>query len=69
MVKEIKTITVETIVQAPMEKVWEFWTEPEHIVQWAFASDDWEAPTAENDGPRRWKIQDRDGGKGQEFQF
>lgn len=43
------TITVETIVQSPIEKVWEFWTEPEHIMNWAFASDDWEAPHAEND--------------------
>jgi uncharacterized protein YndB with AHSA1/START domain len=29
--------------------VWEVWTKPEHIVRWAFASDDWEAPAAEND--------------------
>ncbi|TSC84274.1 MAG: activator of Hsp90 ATPase 1 family protein [Parcubacteria group bacterium Gr01-1014_13] len=43
------TITVETMVHAPMEKVWESWTKPEHIVNWAFASDDWEAPVAEND--------------------
>ena len=43
------TITVETIVQAPTGKVWEFWTKPEHITHWAFASDDWEAPHAEND--------------------
>lgn len=32
-----------------MEKVWEFWNQPEHIMNWAFASDDWEAPAAEND--------------------
>lgn len=42
-------ITVSTIVNAPIEKVWEFWNKPEHITQWAFASDDWEAPHAEND--------------------
>ena len=42
-------ITVETIVSAPMEKVWEYWNKPEHITHWAFASDDWEAPSAEND--------------------
>jgi len=44
-----KTITVQTTVKAPMRKVWESWTEPEHIVKWAFASDDWEAPHAAND--------------------
>jgi len=41
-------ITVQTVVNAPMEKVWECWNKPEHITGWAFASDDWEAPTAEN---------------------
>lgn len=43
------TITVQTIVNAPVEEVWESWTKPEHIVKWAFASDDWEAPAALND--------------------
>jgi uncharacterized protein YndB with AHSA1/START domain len=43
------TITVETIIQSSVEKLWEYWTEPEHIVNWAFASDHWEAPHAEND--------------------
>lgn len=42
-------ITITTTVNAPIEKVWEYWTSPEHITQWAFASDDWEAPSAEND--------------------
>jgi PhnB protein len=42
-------ITVETMVHAPVEKVWDYWTKPEHITQWSFASDDWEAPSAEND--------------------
>jgi uncharacterized protein YndB with AHSA1/START domain len=41
-------ITVRVTVKAPIEKVWEYWTAPEHITQWAFASDDWEAPVAEN---------------------
>jgi uncharacterized protein YndB with AHSA1/START domain len=44
-----EAITVQTVVNAPMEKVWECWSEPEHITGWAFASDDWEAPAAEND--------------------
>lgn len=42
-------IIVETVVEAPIEKVWEYWNSPEHITQWAFASDDWECPSAEND--------------------
>ncbi|MZQ86741.1 polyketide cyclase [Paenibacillus sp. 5J-6] len=44
-----QTVTVETTVHAPVEQVWEFWTQPEHITQWSFASDDWHAPRAEND--------------------
>ena len=42
-------ITVETIVRAPMSKVWEYWNNPDRIIHWAFASDDWEASDAEND--------------------
>lgn len=45
----LTTITVEATVNAPVEKVWEFWTEPKHITQWCHASDDWHAPYAEND--------------------
>ena len=43
------TITVKTVINAPITKVWECWNKPEHITGWAFASDDWEAPAAEND--------------------
>src|SRR3989344_2137290 len=43
------TITVKTVINAPITKVWECWNKPEHITGWAFASNDWEAPAAEND--------------------
>lgn len=49
MLNIMNTITVQTIINAPLEKVWNYWNEPEHITQWAFASDDWEAPHATND--------------------
>ena len=42
-------ITVEATVNAPVEKVWQCWTEPEHIMQWNSASDDWHTPKSEND--------------------
>jgi uncharacterized protein YndB with AHSA1/START domain len=45
----MKKIKVETTVKGDMKKVWEYWNDPEHIVQWAFAGDDWEAPHSEND--------------------
>lgn len=46
---EKNKITVESTIEAPVEKVWEAWTKPEHITQWCAASDDWHAPFAEND--------------------
>ncbi|MEO7991577.1 MAG: SRPBCC domain-containing protein [Chryseolinea sp.] len=42
-------ITVNTIIKAPIEKVWNFWTEPQHLVEWNNAFDDWHTPVAEND--------------------
>jgi uncharacterized protein YndB with AHSA1/START domain len=45
----LNAITVQTIVNSPMTKVWEYWNKPDHIMKWAFASDDWEAPESEND--------------------
>lgn len=43
------TITIEAEINAPVEKVWNSWTSPEHITQWCQASDDWHCPKAEND--------------------
>jgi uncharacterized protein YndB with AHSA1/START domain len=42
-------ITVEAVVKAPVDKAWACWNEPTHITKWAFASDDWHVPYAEND--------------------
>lgn len=42
-------VTIEATINAPVEKVWKYWGEPQHITQWAFASPDWHAPRAEND--------------------
>lgn len=41
-------IIVQTVVNAPIERVWECWNEPKHITGWAFDSDDWEVPAANN---------------------
>jgi uncharacterized protein YndB with AHSA1/START domain len=47
--KQKTVITIEATVNAPVEKVWKFWSEPNHITKWAFASEDWHVPSAEND--------------------
>ena len=47
---ESKTkITVQANVAAPIEKVWESWKNPKHVMNWNNASDDWHTPYAEND--------------------
>ncbi len=45
----MNTITVETTIHSPLEKVWEYWTLPVHIQNWNNAGPDWECPHAEND--------------------
>ena len=42
-------IKVETEVDADVKEAWEYYTVPEHITKWNFASDDWHCPWAEND--------------------
>lgn len=58
-------LTVSTTVNVPADKAWEYRTKPEHITQWAFAMDSWEAPEAENDvkvgGRFRTRMRAKDG--------
>lgn len=44
-----QVITVETTVNAPLAKVWNYWTQPQHIMIWNNASPDWHTPKSEND--------------------
>ncbi len=64
-------ITIKVTVEAPLEKVWEYWTEPDHITRWAFASDDWEAVNPTNDltigGRFTTTMQAKDGSQGFDF--
>ncbi|AFH47766.1 Hypothetical protein IALB_0052 [Ignavibacterium album JCM 16511] len=64
-------ITIEVNINAPIEKVWECFTLPEHIINWNFASDDWCCPTAVNDlkagGKFSWRMESKDGKIGFDF--
>lgn len=64
-------ITVKTTVHAPIEKVWEYWNEPEHMTKWSHASDDWHTPYAENDlrvgGKFVARMEAKDGSFGFDF--
>jgi uncharacterized protein YndB with AHSA1/START domain len=42
-------ITVSVVVNTPIEKVWNYFTTPAHIMQWNNASPDWHTPNAMND--------------------
>jgi len=46
---ETKSVTVRITTKETRDKVWDYFTNPKHIVHWCFASDDWHAPKAEND--------------------
>ena len=69
MTTEQNTITVAATINAGVEKVWEFWTNPAHITQWAFASDDWHAPYADNDARTGGKFKTTMAAKDGSFSF
>ena len=64
-------ITIETTVQAPVDKVWQYWSAPEHITKWNNASPDWHSPHSENDlrigGKFSTRMEAKDGSMGFDF--
>lgn len=65
-------ITVEAVVNSPVEKVWKAWTTPEDIIKWNTASDDWHTTRAENDlragGKFSSRMEAKDGSFGFDFE-
>lgn len=64
-------ITVETLVRAPIERVWSAYTSPEDIKQWNAASDDWHTTAATVDlregGAFSSRMEAKDGSFGFDF--
>jgi uncharacterized protein YndB with AHSA1/START domain len=64
-------ITVETIVKAPIDKVWRAYTTPEDIKQWNTASEDWHTTQAAVDlrvgGAFTSRMEAKDGSFGFDF--
>ena len=64
-------ITIETTIQAPIEKVWRAWTTPEDIQQWNTASADWHTTRASVDlregGAFSSRMEAKDGSMGFDF--
>ena len=65
-------ITIQAEVEAPVEKVWDLFNGPEHIVKWNHASDDWHTTRASNDlkvgGIINSRMESKDGTQGFDFQ-
>lgn len=72
MEKTKTEITVKTTVNASVEKVWDYYNNPEHITKWNFADPSWYCPNAENDmrvgGKYRARMEAKDGSFGFDFE-
>jgi uncharacterized protein YndB with AHSA1/START domain len=64
-------ITIQTTINAPIEKVWTIWSDPNHITKWASPSEDWHTTRAENDlregGKFLSRMEAKDGSFGFDF--
>ena len=71
MTAEKTSITISTVVNAPVEKVWNFFNAPGHIVNWGSPSPDWHTTKAENDlrigGSFLYRMEAKDGSFGFDF--
>lgn len=65
-------VTVEATIGVPVEMAWDLWNNPQHIVNWNFAVDDWHCPTAKNDlrvgGKLEARMEAKDGSFGFDFE-
>lgn len=65
-------IRVQATINAEKDKVWNYYTNPEHITQWNFADPSWHCPRAENDmtvgGRYCARMEARDGSFGFDFE-
>ena len=64
-------ITIKSTVSASKKKVWDYYTQPEHIINWNFADTSWHCPSASNDlkvgGRYVARMEARDGSFGFDF--
>ena len=65
-------ITVETVVKATQNKVWDAWNNPEDIKQWNSAQDDWHTTRSTVDlregGKFQARMEAKDGSMGFDFE-
>ena len=65
-------ITVEATINAPVQKVWNAWTNPSDIMIWNTADPSWHCPSSENDlkigGRFKTRMEAKDGSFGFDFE-
>lgn len=65
-------ISISAIVSANKQKVWDYYTKPEHITKWNFADPSWHCPKATNDlrvgGRYVARMEAKDGSFGFDFE-
>jgi uncharacterized protein YndB with AHSA1/START domain len=65
-------ITVTATINADAKKVWDYYTNPTHIVKWNFADPSWHCPKASNDmkigGKYFARMEAKDGSFGFDFE-
>ena len=68
---EMKSKTVTTNIESGMEKVWEHYTLPRHIINWNFPDPDWQCNNVENllkvDGSFSYRMEEKVGDNGFEY--
>ncbi len=65
-------INVEVRVRAPLHTAWTAFTDPQHVMRWNHASEDWHSPRAESDlragGRFLFRMEAKDGSDGFDFE-
>ncbi|MBN2764792.1 MAG: SRPBCC domain-containing protein [Paludibacteraceae bacterium] len=69
---ETTKISIQASISANLQKVWNYYTQPEHITKWNFASPEWHCPSASNDmkvgGKYIARMEAKDGSFGFDFE-
>lgn len=68
----LEKIIVEAKIAADIQKVWDYYTNPSHIINWNFADPSWHCPSASNDlkvgGKYVARMEAKDGSFGFDFE-
>jgi uncharacterized protein YndB with AHSA1/START domain len=68
----LEKIIVEAKIEAGIQKVWDYYTNPSHIINWNFADPSWHCPSASNQlevgGKYVARMEAKDGSFGFDFE-